>query len=74
MDYAWEVAKKLRDRGVRADVDERNEKMQFKIRASQTQKNSLSIDRWGQGNGRQGCKRASLWPKKKQKPCQWMHL
>ena len=38
MDYAWEVAKKLRDRGVRADVDERNEKMQFKIRASQTQK------------------------------------
>jgi len=38
VDYAWEVAKKLRDRGVRADVDERNEKMQFKIRASQTQK------------------------------------
>ena len=29
VDYAWEVAKKLRDRGVRADVDERNEKMQF---------------------------------------------
>ena len=28
----------IRDRGVRADVDERNEKMQFKIRASQTQK------------------------------------
>ena len=38
MDYAWEVAKKLRDRGVRADVDERNEKMQFKIRASQNKK------------------------------------
>ena len=38
VDYAWEVAKKLRDRGVRADIDERNEKMQFKIRASQTQK------------------------------------
>ena len=38
VDYAWEVAKKLRDRGVRAEVDERNEKMQFKIRASQTQK------------------------------------
>ena len=37
-DYAWEVATQLRDRGVRADVDERNEKMQFKIRASQTQK------------------------------------
>ena len=34
VDYAWEVAKKLRDRGVRADVDERNEKMQFKIRAN----------------------------------------
>ena len=46
MDYAWEVAKKLRDRGVRAEVDERNEKMQFKIRASQTQKNSLPIDCW----------------------------
>ena len=38
VDYAWEVAKKLRGRGVRADADERNEKMQFKIRASQTQK------------------------------------
>ena len=38
VDYAWEVAKELRDRGVRAEVDERNEKMQFKIRASQTSK------------------------------------
>ncbi|WP_303973915.1 threonine--tRNA ligase [Streptococcus merionis] len=38
VDYAWEVAKLLRDRGVRAEVDERNEKMQYKIRASQTQK------------------------------------
>ncbi|MCI5871210.1 MAG: threonine--tRNA ligase, partial [Streptococcus sp.] len=37
-DYAWEVAKRLRDHGVRAEVDERNEKMQFKIRASQTSK------------------------------------
>lgn len=37
-DYAWEVAKVLRDKGVRAQVDERNEKMQYKIRASQTQK------------------------------------
>jgi threonine--tRNA ligase len=38
IDYAWQVAKKLRDKGVRADVDERNEKMQYKIRASQTSK------------------------------------
>lgn len=38
IDYAWEVAKILRDKGVRADVDERNEKMQYKIRASQTSK------------------------------------
>ncbi|CRH89886.1 Threonyl-tRNA synthetase [Chlamydia trachomatis] len=37
-DYAWEVAKELRDRGVRVEVDERNEKMQYKIRASQIQK------------------------------------
>ena len=43
-------AKKLRDRGVRADVDERNEKMQFKIRASQTSKIpyqwSLGTKKW----------------------------
>ncbi|GAB6733545.1 threonine--tRNA ligase [Streptococcus uberis] len=38
IDYAWEVAKALRDRGIRADVDDRNEKMQYKIRASQTSK------------------------------------
>ena len=38
VDYAWEVAKALKDKGIRADVDERNEKMQYKIRASQTQK------------------------------------
>ncbi|WP_242258484.1 threonine--tRNA ligase [Streptococcus thoraltensis] len=38
VDYAWEVAKKLRDLGIRADVDERNEKMQYKIRQSQTSK------------------------------------
>lgn len=37
-DYAWQVAKTLTDRGIRAVVDERNEKMQYKIRASQTQK------------------------------------
>ena len=37
-DYAWEVAKQLRDRGIRVEVDERNEKKLYKIRASQTQK------------------------------------
>ncbi|AND78968.1 threonine--tRNA ligase [Streptococcus pantholopis] len=37
-DYAWKVAKELRDRGVRVDVDDRNEKMQYKIRQSQTKK------------------------------------
>ena len=37
-DYAWKVAKELRNRGVRVDVDERNEKMQYKIRQSQTHK------------------------------------
>ncbi|CQR24848.1 threonyl-tRNA synthetase [Streptococcus varani] len=38
IDYAWEVAKVLKDKGIRADVDDRNEKMQYKIRASQTSK------------------------------------
>lgn len=38
LDYAWEVAKALKDRGIRAEVDERNEKMQYKIRQSQTSK------------------------------------
>lgn len=37
-DYAWEVAKELKDLGFRVHVDERNEKMQYKIRQSQTQK------------------------------------
>ena len=37
-DYAWEIARILRDKGVRVDVDERNEKMQYKIRQSQTKK------------------------------------
>ncbi|TWS95497.1 threonine--tRNA ligase [Streptococcus sp. sy018] len=37
-DYAWQVAKTLQDRGIRAVVDERNEKMQYKIRQSQTKK------------------------------------
>lgn len=30
VDYAWEVAKVLRDKGVRVDVDERNEKCNLK--------------------------------------------
>lgn len=38
LDYAWEVAKTLKDHGVRVVVDERNEKMQYKIRQSQTSK------------------------------------
>lgn len=38
IDYAWEVAKTLRDRGIRVEVDDRNEKMQYKIRSSQTSK------------------------------------
>lgn len=38
IDYAWEVARVLKDRGIRAEVDDRNEKMQYKIRAAQTQK------------------------------------
>lgn len=38
VDYAWEVAKELQNYGVRAVVDERNEKMQYKIRQSQTTK------------------------------------
>ncbi|MFS1663198.1 threonine--tRNA ligase [Streptococcus sp. zg-JUN1979] len=37
-DYAWQVANTLRDKGIRVQVDERNEKMQYKIRQSQTQK------------------------------------
>ncbi len=38
VDYAWEVAKELQNHGVHAVVDERNEKMQYKIRQSQTGK------------------------------------
>ncbi|AIX04487.1 threonine--tRNA ligase [Streptococcus agalactiae] len=38
IDYAWKVARALKDRGIRAEVDDRNEKMQYKIRAAQTQK------------------------------------
>ena len=70
VDYAWEVAKKLRDRGVRADVDERNEKMQFKIRASQTSKIPYQLIVGDKGNGRRNCQRSSLWTKKKRTLCQ----
>ncbi len=64
VDYAWEVAKKLRDRGVRADVDERNEKCKFKIRASQTGKIPyqcwlLETRKWKT----ELLTRSSLWPR-----------
>lgn len=45
VDYAWEVAKKLRDRGVRAEVDERNEKCSLRF-VLLKRKNSLPIDCW----------------------------
>ncbi len=52
--YAWEVAKKLRDRGVPcADNEPNTMKMQFKIRASQTQRIIRNYSRWWQGNGRE---------------------
>ncbi|MFX3758323.1 His/Gly/Thr/Pro-type tRNA ligase C-terminal domain-containing protein, partial [Streptococcus suis] len=38
LDFAWYVAKELQDRGVRVHVDERNEKLQYMIRQSQTSK------------------------------------
>lgn len=37
-DYAYEVLKRLKEKGIRAEVDERNEKMGYKIRGAQTQK------------------------------------
>jgi threonyl-tRNA synthetase len=37
-EYARQVARRLADAGLRVDVDDRNEKMGFKIRESQTQK------------------------------------
>ncbi|WEV60447.1 threonine--tRNA ligase [Streptococcaceae bacterium ESL0729] len=37
-DYAWDVANALKAKGIRLEVDERNEKMGYKIRASQTSK------------------------------------
>lgn len=38
LDYAYELKEKMANLGMRIDVDERNEKMGYKIRASQTQK------------------------------------
>ncbi|MHC5374513.1 threonine--tRNA ligase [Enterococcus sp. LJL120] len=37
-DYAYEVKRRLQEQGLRVEVDDRNEKMGYKIRASQTQK------------------------------------
>lgn len=37
-DYAWEVARKLRARGIRVEVNDRSEKMGYKIREAETNK------------------------------------
>lgn len=37
-DYAYEVKERLQEQGIRVEVDDRNEKMGYKIRAAQTQK------------------------------------
>ncbi|GBD65049.1 threonine--tRNA ligase [Tetragenococcus halophilus] len=37
-DYAYEIKGRLQEKGIRVEVDDRNEKMGYKIRASQTQK------------------------------------
>ncbi|MGM0556365.1 MAG: threonine--tRNA ligase [Myxococcota bacterium] len=37
-EYAWNVAKKLKAAGIRVDVDDRGEKIGFKIREAETQK------------------------------------
>lgn len=37
-DYAYEIKERLQAKGIRVEVDDRNEKMGYKIRASQTQK------------------------------------
>lgn len=43
LDYAKEIADKLRFDGVRAEVDERDEKIGYKIREAQTQKVPLAL-------------------------------
>ncbi|WP_085991725.1 threonine--tRNA ligase [Oceanobacillus senegalensis] len=62
LDYAKEVAEKLRYQGVRIEVDERDEKIGYKIREAQTQKvpfmlvlgdkeiedNSVNVRRYGE--------------------------
>lgn len=42
-DYAYEIKKRLQEKGLRVEVDDRNEKMGYKIRASQTQKIPFQI-------------------------------
>ncbi|MRC99936.1 threonine--tRNA ligase, partial [Bacillus thuringiensis] len=37
-DYAYEIKERLQSQGLRVEVDDRNEKMGYKIRASQMQK------------------------------------
>ncbi len=37
-DYAYEIKERLQEKGLRVEVDDRNEKMGYKIRDSQTQK------------------------------------
>lgn len=63
VDYAWEVAKKLRDRGVRADVDERNEKCSSRSVLHKPAR-FLPINCWRQRNGRRNSQRSSLRPKR----------
>ena len=38
LDYANKVAEQLREAGIRIEVDDRNEKIGYKIRAAQTEK------------------------------------
>lgn len=37
-DYAYEIKRRMQEQGLRVEVDDRNEKMGYKIRSSQTQK------------------------------------
>lgn len=37
-EYAYEIKQRLQEKGLRVEIDDRNEKMGYKIRASQTQK------------------------------------
>ena len=58
------MAKKLRDRGVRADVDERNEKCSSRSVLLKLKRFLTQLIVGDKGNGRPGCKRSSLWPKR----------